>query len=140
MGAAFGRAGCLRQPGWAAGWLRQPPAMWRGAPHWRRQQKLVAGVEVANGRIMTRPTVFSMDVKALYPSLKAKEVAKEVSKDFPVVVSQFVRGPRRRRHVSRASAAPRRAPGTRRRTRAAQPEHARPRAPPLRAERLPHLL
>ena len=48
----------------------------------RSTEELVAGVEVANGRIMTRPTVFSMDVKALYPSLKAKVVAKEVSKVF----------------------------------------------------------
>ena len=48
----------------------------------RSTEELVVGVEVANGRIKTRPTVFSMDVKALYPSLKAKVVAKEVSKVF----------------------------------------------------------
>ena len=46
----------------------------------RSTEELVAGMEEVNNRNdVEKPVVFSMDVNSLYPSLKAKQVAEEIS-------------------------------------------------------------
>jgi hypothetical protein len=48
----------------------------------RSTEEMVAGLEEANRRHISDPVTFSADVTALYPSLKAEVVAKEISEAY----------------------------------------------------------